>query len=452
MISGDTWGVGVFWARLLASVRETWGVRERSAASVVGLLLIASTSQGVAYIKGSRSEAAVAAVSQIGRLGRVASRTEVVARRLEVDPQLRNHQVALVGALGEIDSEETALADAVFEPPVDNPGWSRVALALTALEVEARGARSAAALSRRDAQRLRARAIALGDEVAATRDDLLGDIERSDRWLRGLSWASWLVLMASIIAAFRWVFVGAMRRIEQNRADLADAERAVLDAADGERVRLGQELHDGLCQQLGGLRLLALATRRSEAGPSTQASLQTLEDLAARSLDMARALSHGLYPGDVRAANLPAALERLGTELAELGNFAFSFEGPDQPSKAVSDVDAMQLYRIAQEAVSNAIRHGDPTQVRISLACDPLTLVIEDDGVGLSSTSEGSTTAGVGLSSMHARARAVDAHIQFYSTPREGTRVVIARTSEPVRGDESVDEIPVNPLSHWTNP
>lgn len=442
--------VGLFGGRSTASVRDTGGLRERSVIGIVGLLVLGTLAQGVTYSIERRSDAAVSALSRVSRLSGAAAEVEMVARRLEREPDVQNHKRALATIVDELATEEASLSDAEFDSPVDNTGWARVSLALASLNAEAHAIDISASIAPRAAQRLRARAVALSDEVVATRAQLDADIDASGRWMRWLSWGTWVALMISIVGVFRWMLSAAVRRMEHDRAELAEAERAVLDAADGERVRLGQELHDGLCQQLGGLRLLALATRRASHEENTQESLDTLEDLAARSLDMARALSHGLYPGDVRAENLAAALDRLGTELSEVGGFEFVFDGPLTLPTAVSDADAMQLYRIAQEAVSNAIRHGNPRRVKIRLEPDPLTLTIEDDGVGLSSGGDGTTTAGVGLSSMHARARAVNARIQFFSTPKEGTRVVVTRSAHPIQSEDSLDEVPVTTLSPWT--
>lgn len=447
----DTEQVGLSGGRSTGSVRDTGGLRERSLIGIVGLLALGVLGQGFTYSAERRSEAAVSALSRVSRLSGAAADAEMIARRLEREPGAQHHKRALETVVAELASEETSLSKAEFDSPVDSTGWARVSLALASLNAEARAIDvSASNFAPRAAQRLRTRAVALSEEVAARRTQLGEDIEGRGRWLRWLSWGSWALLMVAVVGVFRWILSAAVRRIEHDRAELADAERAVLDAADGERVRLGQELHDGLCQQLGGLRLLALATRRASHEVTTQESLDTLEDLAARSLDMARALSHGLYPGDVRADNLAAALERLGTELSEVGGFDFAFGGPLTLPAAVSDDDAMQLYRIAQEAVSNAIRHGNPRMVQIRLEPAPLTLTIEDDGIGLSSGGEDTTTAGVGLSSMHARARAVNARIQFFSTPREGTRVIVTRSEHPIQSEDSLDEVPVTTLSPWT--
>ncbi|MBV1857825.1 MAG: hypothetical protein KUG77_05385 [Nannocystaceae bacterium] len=418
---------------------------------LVLLLLIGTLTQGVTYEMDRRAQATENALSRAGQLGAAAADVEAAARRVERTPSTPGGRDALDRSIAELDEQASEFVDPSFDPSADEPGWGRVALALKSVTAEAHAIGSTLVVEPRAAQRLRARAVGLRDEADAAREQVEFDARQGRGRLRWLSWGSWAVLLASMLGVSRWVFSGAIDQLDRDGEDLAEAERAVLDAADGERARLGQELHDGLCQQLGGLRLLATAAQRGSSEPSTQESLSTLEDLAGKALDMARALSHGLYPGDVRAENLAGALERLGAEVAELGGCEFSFDGPAEALYSVSDADAMQLYRIAQEALSNAARHGNPRCLRVSLLAEPLTLRVEDDGVGLSSTHDGTTTAGVGLSSMHARARAMDARIKFFSTPQEGTRIVVTRAERTAEFDV-FSEIPVTPLTPWTRP
>lgn len=414
------------------------------------LLLVGTLTQGVTYGMGIHSDAAVASLSRVCRLAPTVAEMEAAAVRLEREPADQENHAAVASLVDALEQHELEVVAARVDPPIDDAGWARVSLALVSVTAEARSIGNAPMVSPRAAQRLRTRAAALRQEIDRATDTLEADVRHSVERTRWVSLGAWGVLLLSIVAVSRWVLSAGLRRIERDREDLAEAERAVLDAADGERVRLGQELHDGLCQQLGGLRLLALATARSASDTTTRESLDSLQGLAARALEMARALSHGLYPGDVRACNLAGALERLGTEVAELGSFEFSFSGPGAEPLSVTDGEAMQLYRIAQEAISNAVRHGNPRGLKIGLQAEPLTLSVEDDGIGLSSTSDGSTTAGVGLSSMHARARAMNARIRFFSTPQEGTRVVVTRSETPL-DSQALDEIPVTPLTDCTS-
>lgn len=444
--------MGVFGGSSTASHRDVDRLRERSLSGVLVLLVIGTLTQGVTYEMDRRAEATAEALSRTAGLGAVAADVEVAARRLERTPSTPGSRETLDQSLVALEREAAELSNPSFDRPADGTGWGRVGLALESVTAEARAIGPGRVLDVRAAQRLRARAVALRDEATAARTQLELDATKDRQRLRWLSWSAWGVLIASMVGVSWWVFSAALAQLGRDGEDLAEAERAVLDAADGERARLGQELHDGLCQQLGGLRLLATAAQRGSSEPCTQESLATLEAQAGKALDMARALSHGLYPGDVRAANLAGALERLGTEVAELGGFDFSFEGPTtQMPPSLSDEDAMQLYRIAQEALSNAARHGNPGALRVSLLASPVTLRVEDDGVGLVSTHDGTTTAGVGLSSMHARARAMDARIKFFSTPQEGTRIVVTRSEGAIEFD-ALAEIPVTPLTPWSRP
>ncbi len=442
--------MGVFGGSSTASLRDVDRLRERSLSGVVVLLVIGTLTQGVTYAMDRSAEATEEALSQGGEVRVAAADVEAAARRLERTPRAPGSREALDQSVLALEQVAADLRDP-SEQSAGDTGWGRVALALNSVTAEARAIRLEPMVDTRAAQRLRARAVALRGEADAVHTQLALDAKDRRTQLRWLSWSAWAVLIASIVGVSRWVFVAALAQLDRDGEDLAEAERAVLDAADSERARLGQELHDGLCQQLGGLRLLATAAQRGSSEPSTQQTLSTLEGQAGKALDMARALSHGLYPGDVRAENLAGALQRLGSEVAELGGFDFSFEGPEAPPSSLSDADAMQLYRIAQEALSNAARHGNPGGLRVSLLAQPLTLRVEDDGVGLSSTHDGITTAGVGLSSMHARARAMNARIKFYSTPQEGTRIVVTRSDGTVELD-ALAEIPVTPLTPWSRP
>ena len=187
--------MGVFWVRSIASVRGTASVRGRSVAGVLALLVVGTLTQGVAYTLDRRSEAAVSAMSRISRLSAAEAEVEMTARRVEREPEIRSHRDVLAAVIEGLESEERSLALADFDSPVDNTGWARVSLALASLNHEARSMDAEVAIAPRAAQRLRARAVALADEVVATRTQLEADIGESSRRLRWLSWGAWVVMM-----------------------------------------------------------------------------------------------------------------------------------------------------------------------------------------------------------------------------------------------------------------
>jgi PAS domain S-box-containing protein len=180
------------------------------------------------------------------------------------------------------------------------------------------------------------------------------------------------------------VFTGILRDVSARK----ELEGEVLQATALEQRRIGQELHDSVGQELTGLGLMADAlAQRLASGALSPAEVKLatrVSDGLQRALAQVRALSHGLVPVDVDPEGLRAALEDLAARSGEQSGTPCVFEssGPVQLADAAS---ATHLFRIAQEAVGNALRHGHATRLRLALRGGPgsLTLTVEDDGTGL---------------------------------------------------------------------
>jgi len=136
----------------------------------------------------------------------------------------------------------------------------------------------------------------------------------------------------------------------------------------------------------------------------------------------ARDLSHGLIPVDVEAGGLSEALRRLAENAERLFEVTCTFQNAGQAFVENGTV-ASHLYRIAQEAVSNAARHGDPDAVEIVLAEgeDQLRLQVRDDGRGFDASD--TDDAGMGVQIMNYRARIIGGTLELSSAPDEGTTV-----------------------------
>jgi signal transduction histidine kinase len=163
-------------------------------------------------------------------------------------------------------------------------------------------------------------------------------------------------------------------------------ERELLGISEREQRRLGQDLHDSLCQHLTGTALASqvlaqkLAARDVPEARSAENIARLIEDAIAQSRNLAR----GLSPVELQAEGLVQALEEFATTTSDLFKVSCSFKR--QGSATVTDKAAAgQLYRIAQEAVGNAIKHGRAEQIAITLVHvnDSTELRIEDDGIGL---------------------------------------------------------------------
>jgi PAS domain S-box-containing protein len=182
----------------------------------------------------------------------------------------------------------------------------------------------------------------------------------------------------------RVLFTGIVRDISDRRL----LERELLRIQTEERQRIGQDLHDGLGQMLTGTGLITqqLARRlRAEGSPAAD-DADEIVTLIREADHHARSLARGLVPVDLEQDGLPAALARLCRQAETLFAITSPLEvvGPAEEA-AGTLAEATHLYRIAQEAISNGVRHGRARRVVVALVAGPehLRLRIEDDGSGI---------------------------------------------------------------------
>jgi two-component system CheB/CheR fusion protein len=210
----------------------------------------------------------------------------------------------------------------------------------------------------------------------------------------------------------------------QDLTDIKALQREVLDAAAQEDRRIGQELHDNIQQQLTGLGLLASGLKESIGDQSSEVAntVARLEGGIGRALDQLKSLSRGLIPVDVDAAGLGIALELL-TKSIYLGEEAECRFLSDSEVLIKDNNLATHLYRIAQEAVNNVIKHSRATRLDIKLTGngERLTLEIEDNGLG--SCRSYQEESGLGLRMMRYRAQLIGAQIYVGPGSLGGTRV-----------------------------
>jgi PAS domain S-box-containing protein len=210
------------------------------------------------------------------------------------------------------------------------------------------------------------------------------------------------------------------RRKELERKVL---EREVLAIAAREQRQVGQELHDGVGQELTGLGLMAqsLAERLPEAATEKRIALRIITGLDSVH-QRVRELSRGLIPVHVESRGLAAALHDLAARTTEASGISVTAECPDWVELPDHET-ATQLFRITQEAVSNALRHGRPRHVRLTLLTEPngLRLRIKDDGIGLQEPPDQSQ--GLGLRIMQYRAGLIGGALQVSHAQGGGTVV-----------------------------
>jgi signal transduction histidine kinase len=213
---------------------------------------------------------------------------------------------------------------------------------------------------------------------------------------------------------------GRERDITQHK----QLEREVLESAANERRRIGHDLHDGLGQHLAGIALKTKALEESLiAEESKEARVaKQLVGLMNQAIGQTRNLAHGLDPVHVEADGLVAALGKLAAQSSELSGVKCIF-GCGQKRLAVSAQAGLELYRIAQEAIHNAVKHGRARRIEIELDMDAahLRLSIRDDGKGFDA--QAASTAGMGSHIMRYRANSLQGRLTIHSQPAKGTHV-----------------------------
>lgn len=206
-------------------------------------------------------------------------------------------------------------------------------------------------------------------------------------------------------------------------------EREILDAGARERSAIGRELHDELGQHLTAT-ALAAQTLVQQLGERPEASkAQAIVRWIEEGTDKARKLARGLLLEEIEPQRLPKELRELALSAGRGGIHArFGSRGP---TVAADGSDCAHLFRIAQEAVGNALRHADPHAIDITLTSDDheLCLMVQDDGRGFAAGRQ--EHEGRGLHIMEHRAKLIGASLSWVTAPGEGTKVICRLPQAP---------------------
>lgn len=215
----------------------------------------------------------------------------------------------------------------------------------------------------------------------------------------------------------------AEEALRESEAERRQLEQALSAATERERGRIARELHDGLGQQLGGLLFLMNGLQRdlkSVNSPQAGIAAQLSKELAT-AITQARNLSHELYAVPPQPDGLVQALDSLSERVSASYGIASEFSAD---TVLVHDQNvASHLYRIAQEAVHNALKHGRATRIVIELAQQSagIELRVRDNGVGFSPPQD---SHGLGLRTMEQRARLIGGRFNVQAQPGVGVEVI----------------------------
>ncbi len=207
------------------------------------------------------------------------------------------------------------------------------------------------------------------------------------------------------------------------------AEHRILDISERTRERIGQELHDDLGQHLTGAAFLSeILFRKLEAMKQAEredaaAITRLINDAVAKT----RTLAQGLYPVELKEAGLRSMIEQLARNVERTCDVACEVRA--DADFAVADAGiAINLFRMAQEAINNAVRHGKAGRVVVAMrrTATADVLEVEDDGKGFDSLDAATDKGGLGMHTMRYRAGLIGAELRIAAAPGGGARVVIA--------------------------
>ena len=263
-------------------------------------------------------------------------------------------------------------------------------------------------------------------------------------WAAGAHYTSRFVLgwNAAIALTFYWVMIVVLSslrslqdkleaKVRERTAALTEEmatnerlEKELLSVSEREQRRIGHDLHDSLCQHLTGTALAGhvLGEKLAARGMPEIVDANRVVALVEEGISLARSLARGLAPVELEAEGLMAAFRELAKSTSERLRIDCRFES--SAPVLIEDADmATHLFRIAQEAISNAIRHGRAQHVRISLTHEggSVALRVRDDGCGLPDILP--PNRGMGLHIMQHRAAMIGAR---FSIRREGKGTLVA--------------------------
>ena len=224
---------------------------------------------------------------------------------------------------------------------------------------------------------------------------------------------------------------GSQAKLRASYDRIRDLSRRLLGEQEAERARIARELHDDISQQLAILSIELDGLRSDQlqvhSAKRVSCALETTQGISTS----VRELSHRLHPSKLRLIGLVVALDSLRRDLSP-PHLPIAFCHRDVPADIDQNI-ALCLFRVAQEALANAVKHSDAGHISVDLTGGPssVALTIADDGKGFDVHNPPNT--GLGLISMTERVESVGGVLEIHATPASGTRV---RVTIPIQASE----------------
>jgi signal transduction histidine kinase len=248
--------------------------------------------------------------------------------------------------------------------------------------------------------------------------DLSHSVPISDLSLLGIGVVNVMILAVVMLASLA-------DRLEKQQTLLRNFSRQVIEVQEAERRHLARELHDEIGQALTGAKI----NLQSIVGTASDATLLRLQETTAiidRLLAQVRQISLNLRPSILDDLGLVPALRSLLDEQGRRASVAVHFSAASMPENLDPEIQTT-CFRIAQEAITNAVRHANATKIDVDLRCEngKLRLQIRDNGIGFDVESVRARPVGLGLIGITERAALVDGHARVVSSLGKGTTIKV---------------------------
>jgi signal transduction histidine kinase len=212
-------------------------------------------------------------------------------------------------------------------------------------------------------------------------------------------------------------------------------EREIIDLSERQQRRFGQELHDVVCQELTGVAIAAhlLVRKLAAAEHEEMTHARELAYMADHALETTRSVARGFFTAGFDGAGLAEALREMARRVESQNHIVCVVRWEEKLTITNEDI-VIHLFRVAQEAVHNAVKHAGASRIEVSLKLEKemLELVIEDDGKGLPPPKE--RGKGLGLRIMAHRAGLIGAEFKMEHPDRRGTRAVCRVPIDKLQG------------------
>lgn len=254
------------------------------------------------------------------------------------------------------------------------------------------------------------------------------ELAQKESALETRKWVILLLLILSLAIIFLALFVLQRNKrkaqAEKDYALILERDKgiqAVINAQEDERKRISKDLHDGVGQQLSGLKM-AFQTLSSElkiTNPEKEQELEKLSQVLHESADEVRTISHQMMPKALTELGIVEAIQDMLDKGLGNSNLRYEFEHFGIHSRLNEKVE-LSIYRICQELINNIIKHSKATKVSVQLFRnkDKLILIVEDNGVGIQ---EKNTQDGQGLLNIKSRLNPLSGEVNFEPSPQSGT-------------------------------